>query len=640
LPFERKIGVFLRGAAIVLIAAAMSFTSCAYYNTFFFAKKHYKDAARAREQRRDDKATAQEIALYERCIKQCSKVIAEYPDSKYVDDALFLMGASYYHWGRYDDAMQWYEQLQESYPDSEMAREVRYMIALCHLAMYEFVDAENILTEMLPTARGEEREKIMFSLAEVAVEREDMDGAVRYLRSLLKGDPDDRLRLDTHLALGDVYFASGAYDSAAMSYEEVERNSGKREERVEARRRVGQSWQASGDYERALEVYSELLLAVESPPGAAKRDEQEAVLLLRMGECHNSLGDHERAIELFDRVMEDFQQTSVAAEAEYLKGFTYEIYYEDLTRAKTSYDRVQSHFGRSVFIDQAERRSQGIGKLMQYLEEGGTQVEQAEGEGAFMSAELNLFQLNKPEKALQIYRGLEETYPESPLAPKAAYAAAWVLVNKLDREEEGMEEYRRIIENYPYTDYAEGARRLLGLQPIAAQLQGPPLPKNWAPPDSSVIQMLGEGLPDSVATPAPEAIGFSSQGDSVPAPWAGREGAADSVSAPPGAGVPPADTTGRPSGEVAAESDTTAAPVSIPPDTTTAAVAAHDTASAVDIPPTPVPVPPDTTAAARAAPDTVSTGEAPSDSAAQGGAGADMPETESAPPDSTEEDGS
>lgn len=559
-----------------MIAAVMSCASCAYYNTFFFANKYYKQAERARELRRDDKPTSQEIGLYEKCIRQCSKVISEYPDSKYVDDALFLMASSYYHWGRYQDSMDWYGQLQESYPQSEKIREARYMTALCHLALYEYVDAENILTEMLATSKGDERQKIIFSLAEVSVERNEMESAVRHLRSLLRENPSDELALEANLALGDAYFESGAYDSAAMSYEGVVNRSGKKEQRVEARKRMGQAWQASGDYETALDVYSRLLLAVESPPGAKARDLQEATLLLRMGECYNSLGEHERAIELFDRVMEDFQQTSVAAEAEYLKGYTYEIYYEDLTRAKTSYDRVPSHYQRSVFADQAAKRSEGIGKLMQYLEEGGTVVEEAEGQGAFLSAELNLFQLNKPEKALQIYRGLEQSYPESPLAPKAAYAAAWVLVNKLDREEEGMSAYRRIIEQYPYTDYADGARRILGMQPIAAQLQGPPLPKGWVPPDTSVIKMLQEGLPDSagaigpgVRPGAPGTAGGIEPSDTLLANAPPVGGPSDSTGA-----AASSDTAGVSSQAPAAVADTSAAgrrgPGAAAPDTSAA----------------------------------------------------------------------
>lgn len=516
-----------RTSAVLLLVLAVLCASCAYYNTFFFANKSYKQAERARKDRVDDTPTSQEISFYEKCIKQCSKVIAEYPNSKYVDDAMFLMATSFYYWGRYNESMDWYGQLEESYPESELIREARYMTGRCHLALHEYVDAENILTQLLGSAEGKERDKIVFALAEVGVNKGGMEDAVRHLRTLLEGDASDELVLEANMALGDAYFTSGAYDSAAISYEQVAKRSGKKEQRVEARKRMGQAWQARGDYRRALDIYSGLLLTVESQPGRGKqKDTQEAALLLRMGECHNSLGEHDKALEIFGRVMQDFPKTSVAAEAEFLMGYTFEIYYEDLVRAKISYDRVPSHFQRSVFVDEAKRRSEGLGKLQQYLEEDVQKAEEVEGRGSFLSAELNLFQLNKPAKALDVYRGVEKNYPDSPLAPKAAYASAWVLINKLDRVDEGMAEYRRIVEQYPFTEYAEGARRVLGMIPLAAQLEGPPMPKGWTPPDSLPLP-LEKGVVQADTTATQGAIGV-----------AGAAGVSDS-----GAGESSSDTT-------------------------------------------------------------------------------------------------
>ncbi len=512
MPRYLEIVPLRRIAVATALALALSVLSCAYYNTFFYAEKYYKQGERARADRTDDTPTAVEISSYEKCIKQCSKVIAEYPDSKYVDNAMYLMAESFFYWGRYDEAMKWYKQLEESYPESDLIRGSRFMIARCHIELGEYVDAENTLTQLLGTAGPREAERIEFALSEVAARRGETEEAVKHLRTLLEGKASSRLKLDAYLALGDAYFAEGAYDSAAMSYEEVAKGSDKQEERVEARTRMGQSWQARGDYDKALDTYSQLLLSVEKSSSKKQASVQEATLLLRMGECQNSLGEHDEALEIFARVMEDFPKTASAAEAEFLTGYTYEIYFEDFDRAKISYDRVPSHFQRSVFVDEAQRRSEGLGKLKQYEGESGKEA-QVPGQSVFLSAELNLFQLNKPEKALELYREVEAFYPDSPLAPKAAYAAAWVLVNMLKRVDEGMAEYRRVVEKYPYTDYAEGARHILGIEPLALSMQGPPVPRGWTPPDSAALAAARAALmseradstasrPDSGAQPA------------------------------------------------------------------------------------------------------------------------------------------
>jgi TolA-binding protein len=544
----------------LLVVAWLSYTSCAYYNTFFFAKKHYNEAGRAREARKDDKASALEIQHYEKCIRQCSKVLAEYPNSKYVDDALFLTANSYYWWGRYLEAMKWYRQLVERYPESELVPEVRLMIAECHVALREYVEAENLLTELFSSPAALEKDQILFALAEVYGGRGDDDLAIRNLRKLLEDFPKSKFRLESKLALGDAYFSKGVYDSAAMSYEDVARGSGEKEQRVEARKRMGQALYASGDAQAALDIYAALLLTVERPITRKQRvkDPQEAALVLKIGECQNALGDHERAIEMFLRVMTDFQSSTWAAEAEFLTGYTYEIYYEDLDRAKTSYDRVPSHSQLSVFVNEAKRRGEGLGKLREYIakrdegEEG--EAEDLAAQGGFLSAELNLFELSKPEDALDLYRQVERDYPDSPYAPKAAYAAAWVLVNRLNRDEEGYDEYRRILIKYPYSDYADGARRVLDMEPLAAILQGPPLPEGWSLPDSSAV---GEGLEaPGAADTTVGAIGAGSVADTTGAPGIAMTdtsvvgqtfpGGPDSLGGTPGLS-PVADTTGAPS---------------------------------------------------------------------------------------------
>jgi TolA-binding protein len=688
----------VRAAIALLAVLCLSHSSCAYYNTFFFAKKYYKQAARAREERTDDQASAAEIQYYEKCIRQCSKVMAEYPDSKYVDDALFLTATSYYWWGRQLEAMKWYRQLIERYPESERIPEARLMLARCHLDLREFVEAESILIEILNSSAKMDKDRVLFALAEVYAGRGDEDSAVRVLRRLLKEHPKSDLRLESMMAMGDAYFAKGVYDSAATSYEDVAKGSGEQDERVEARKRMGEALFAAGDPQGALDIYVALLRTVETPVGSRRvKDPQEAALVLRIGECQNALGNHERALEMFQRVMTDFQNTTWAAEAEFLTGYTYEIFYEDLERAKTSYDRVPSHSQLSVFVDEAKRRGEGLGKLREYIEkrdDGGVEAaEEAAAQGLFLSAELNLFELNKPQVALDLYRQVENQYPDSPYAPKAAYAAAWVLVNRLNREEEGYDEYRRVLIKYPYSDYADGARRVLGMAPLAALYQGPPIPEGWTHPDSSgqgrglqapgaadttagaVAAAVGDtagvpGIgalsdttgaasltpetPDSTATDRELAMGPDSTGapadtsgppgpsGSEPPRWRGEDAPGDSATdsgagAAPSEGGSPADTTdgetgGPPSGG-AAPPDTTAGDSTSPPSGQEGAPVDSTAGGAGGPPSEEGVVPPDTTAGGAVGPPTEE-GTAPQDTTSSR-AGTPSTEGGTAPSDTT-----
>ena len=61
-------------------------SSCAYYNTMFLARKYYFRATSGDPYEVDRKGTAQS-SNYLRSIDYSKKVIAQYPKSKWVDDA-------------------------------------------------------------------------------------------------------------------------------------------------------------------------------------------------------------------------------------------------------------------------------------------------------------------------------------------------------------------------------------------------------------------------------------------------------------------------------------------------------------------------------------------------------------------------
>ena len=79
----------------------------------------------------------------------------------------------------------------------------------------------------------------------------------------------------------------------------------------------------------------------------------------------------------------------------------------------------------------------------------------------FLLAELYLFRMERPEKALDLYRDVTTHHAESPLAPKAALASAWILETRLNDAAGATEAYRAVEAGYPDTDYARAAREAL-----------------------------------------------------------------------------------------------------------------------------------------------------------------------------------
>ena len=117
---------------------------CAYFNTFFNAKKYFHDAEKQREERlkkekkqkqqgltadqnqrglNPDRPSAQESKNYDLSIEKASKVLEFYPTSKYIDDALFLLGKCFFRKLDYQKAERKFIELRENFPNSEFIPE-------------------------------------------------------------------------------------------------------------------------------------------------------------------------------------------------------------------------------------------------------------------------------------------------------------------------------------------------------------------------------------------------------------------------------------------------------------------------------------------------------------------------------------
>lgn len=76
---------------ILLIPVLLLATGCAYYNTFYNARKSYSEALEYARENPDDPAY-HEKELLDAAIEGAGRVLARYPESRWVDDAQLLLG--------------------------------------------------------------------------------------------------------------------------------------------------------------------------------------------------------------------------------------------------------------------------------------------------------------------------------------------------------------------------------------------------------------------------------------------------------------------------------------------------------------------------------------------------------------------
>ena len=111
---------WLRWLLLLLISSHL--ISCVYFNTFYNAKISYKKALKIIEETPifDEQGVPEQAKnLLGDAIANSKAVLNKYPDSKYVDDAVYIIATSSFLRDEVAVAESYYNQLLRQYPESK-----------------------------------------------------------------------------------------------------------------------------------------------------------------------------------------------------------------------------------------------------------------------------------------------------------------------------------------------------------------------------------------------------------------------------------------------------------------------------------------------------------------------------------------
>ena len=535
-------------------------SSCAYYNTLYLARKYYFKATDGKPYQIERDGS--QVQNFTKSIDYSKKVISDYSKSKWVDDAFLLWARALI--GR-EDPLQTISMLQdfpEHFKKSELRAEAAFYLGLAYRQARRYTQAVETFDDFLKLAPKNalvpyaylERSRALVSLQRYA---EAADDASR----ILKGYPKSELAERALRQRAEARFQQGDFVAARADYHQIAALVFSDEERFILFNREIDCLESARKYDDELQALNSELGHTPAPatpkPGELPQagNERYGKITLRVGTAHLLAGRQKEALAQYAHVLQDYPKTAIAAEAQYRTGYTYETLGDDFDRALTEYGAVKEQFGQTPFAAQAQQRSDNLGRIMQYRKGAGADSLEKKAEASFLTAELYLFQLEKPERALEEYGKVVAQYPGKPVAARALNAQAWVLSRKLDRKAEADSLFWKVVREYPATEAQLAARDYLESegQTVPEQLIVMPVPAPPPAPDTTVALPKPPATTPTLGAPngmVVDSLGrmrprFGMDGRTDP-----RLGGAtgDSTSRMNGGmmfGRPPADTTGH-----------------------------------------------------------------------------------------------
>src|SRR4030067_1795664 len=183
--FRNRSSLVIGGSLFLLILTGCA-SFRAYYNTFYLAEKTFQMAEDNRLKSKSEKANPTVLKLYEEAIAKASKLLTFYPKSKYVDDALLIIGKSYYYMGEYSKAERKFQEIATGFPKGGLVSEANYFLGASYFKLNLLSDAAVVWQTILQDEKQKKFHKdALFSLANLRYESKEYDEAVKMFRSSL-----------------------------------------------------------------------------------------------------------------------------------------------------------------------------------------------------------------------------------------------------------------------------------------------------------------------------------------------------------------------------------------------------------------------------------------------------------------------
>lgn len=362
---------------LALLVLALLFSGCsvglqqrwsdfnAYYNTFYNARQSYEAGIRSLESQNVDINAERPVRIhrtpvragqadFERAIEKSADVLRNHRESKWVDDALELIGKSYFHLGQYFSAEQKFNEILQTSVNPVLLQRAIYWRGRVFLETNRYNEG---IQYLVGTLNSEEhdwnqqiQQEIYMVLAQLHVQLQQWEEATAYLDQAIPGFRDELLRSRAAFLNGQLHERLDQPVDAVNAYRQVSRRYPEYQLIFLAQLRENQLLRQQGETRLALRNLT-----------AMSRDDknfdQLSLLEYEIGRTLQAMNAYDEAYEVFDEVLyrsiqnptrETIAKTHYAVAELYRFAYgdfsTAALYYDSSSRSATDLTRLPENF--------------------------------------------------------------------------------------------------------------------------------------------------------------------------------------------------------------------------------------------------------------------------------------------------------
>ncbi len=197
-----------------------------------------------------------EMERYEGAEAKFSALIESYPDSSFVEDALYSIAHINYRLSKYDASRKTFASLLDSNPNTAYEDDAQRMIAQSFLIEGNY---EQALEGFERLNTGEYRPETLYKIAYCLSKLGRHEKALRKYDELVKIYPDSHFVTASYFDIGTIYGLLKDYKNALRNYYNALETTEDSEIQAEIQFEIGRTFYGASDYQKAIESHQTLI---------------------------------------------------------------------------------------------------------------------------------------------------------------------------------------------------------------------------------------------------------------------------------------------------------------------------------------------------------------------------------------------
>lgn len=315
-----------------------------YFNLYYNASELFDKAEKQINEKTQDIFATEPSTIppaanadLQKVIEKCSNILQFSPNSSYVDDALMMLGKSFYYQKSYLKSRQKFEELISTQPNSDYILEASLWVGKCDMRLRDYSDGLLILEDVRQKAleEGEEQYLEEAYIEEIVYYKsvDDFQAAIETANEFLTISTDDEINAVIWNEVGNLNMQIENYDAAVTAYQNVFEFSPNYDLEVAAKISLGNALREVGENQQALDLFEDMR-------SEDKYADKYSDIDLQIGITEASLGNYAEAIEQLTMVDTTYRNTLNAAVAKYEIAYVYEYGLVQLDSAAVYYKKA------------------------------------------------------------------------------------------------------------------------------------------------------------------------------------------------------------------------------------------------------------------------------------------------------------